>query len=89
MVSDERPGTQNDPYWYDFLTKGDATERRLRRIFRHIPYGPRCKLCAAPFNGPRLTTRARSGLPDALRPARTPAASNPDAAVTLTAPLPL
>jgi adenylate cyclase len=52
MVSDERPGTQNDPYWYDFLTKGDATERRLRRIFRHIPYGPRCKLCAAPFNGP-------------------------------------
>lgn len=52
MVSDERPGTQNDPYWYDFLTKGDATERRLRRIFRHIPYGPRCKLCAAPFKGP-------------------------------------
>jgi adenylate cyclase len=52
MVSDERPGTKNDQDWYDFLTKGDATERRLRRIFRHIPYGPRCKLCAAPFKGP-------------------------------------
>ena len=42
---------------------------------------------AALFSGPRLTTSARSGLPDDLRPARTPAASKPDAAVTLTAPL--
>ena len=51
-MSDQRPGLQNDPYWYDFLTKGDAMERRLRRVFRHIPHGPRCKLCLAPFKGP-------------------------------------
>jgi adenylate cyclase len=44
-----------DPYtegfWREFLTKGDPRERRLRRIFRHVPHGPRCQLCAAPFEG--------------------------------------
>jgi len=51
-LSDDRPGKPDDPYWVDFLTKGDAMERRMRRVFRHLPHGPRCKLCAAPFKGP-------------------------------------
>jgi adenylate cyclase len=44
-----------DPYteafWREFLTKGDPRERRLRRVFKRIPQGPRCQLCAAPFGG--------------------------------------
>ncbi len=40
-----------DEFWRDFLTRGDGKERRLRRLFRLIPQGPRCKLCAAPFSG--------------------------------------
>ena len=38
---------------------------------------------AATSSGPSLTTRPRSGLPEGLRPARTPAARKPRAAVTL------
>ena len=45
------PPRPNDPNWHEFLTKGDSKERRVRRIFRHLPHGPRCKLCAAPFGG--------------------------------------
>ena len=51
-MPDERPAAQNDAFWVEYLTKGDGMERRMRRIFRHIPHGPRCKLCAAPFTGP-------------------------------------
>ena len=38
-------------FWYDFLTRGDSLERRARRVFRVLPHGPRCQLCAAPFAG--------------------------------------
>jgi adenylate cyclase len=51
-VSDERTETDIDRFWHDYLTNGDSKERRLRQFFRHIPHGPRCKLCAAPFSGP-------------------------------------
>lgn len=40
-----------EQYWRDFLTKGDPRERRLRRVFKHIPHGPRCQICAVPFGG--------------------------------------
>jgi adenylate cyclase len=44
-----------DPYteefWREFLTKGDPRERRLRRLFKRLPHGPRCQMCAAPFEG--------------------------------------
>ena len=43
---------------------------------------------AAALEGPSLTTRARSGLPEAFRPAVTPAARNPLGAVTVTGQLP-
>ncbi len=42
----------DEEFWRDFLTRGDGKERRLRRLLRLIPQGPRCKLCAAPFAGP-------------------------------------
>jgi len=38
-------------FWRDYLTRGDAMERRVRRIFRILPHEPRCQLCAAPFAG--------------------------------------
>ena len=46
------------------------------------------KTAAAALLGPSLTTRARSGFPEALRPALTPAARNPLGAVMLTVRLP-
>ena len=45
------PEAANEEFWRDFLTRGDAMERRVRGVFRRIPGGPRCKLCAAPFAG--------------------------------------
>lgn len=45
------PDSGNEAFWYDFLTVGSPSERRNRRIFRLLPHGPRCRLCAAPFAG--------------------------------------
>lgn len=52
-MSDEHPSpaSGNDAFWYDFLTVGSPSERRNRRIFRLLPRGPRCRMCAAPFAG--------------------------------------
>jgi adenylate cyclase len=52
-VSDEQrpPDSGNDAFWFDFLTLGSPNERRNRRVFRLLPHGPRCRLCAAPFAG--------------------------------------
>jgi adenylate cyclase len=46
------PGTDRERFWHDYLTRGDALERRLRRVFRILPHAPRCQICAAPFAGP-------------------------------------
>ena len=45
------PPSDRDDFWRDFLLHGDASERRSRFIFRHLPSNPRCRLCAAPFGG--------------------------------------
>jgi adenylate cyclase len=52
-MNDEQPplDSGNEAFWYDFLTVGSPNERRNRRIFRLLPHGPRCRLCAAPFAG--------------------------------------
>lgn len=52
-MSDEpqRHGDRDEAFWRDFLTRGDSRERTLRGVFRRIPQGPRCQLCAAPFSG--------------------------------------
>ncbi len=34
------------------LTGHNPASATLRRVFRRVPSGPNCKLCAAPFNGP-------------------------------------
>jgi adenylate cyclase len=51
MTSGDMPTSDDEAFWREFLTRGDATERRARRVFRLLPHGPRCKLCAAPFGG--------------------------------------
>ena len=35
-----------------FLTGEDPGLARFRAVMRHLPRGPNCKLCAAPFEGP-------------------------------------
>ncbi len=44
--------SEREAFWRDYLTNGDAMERRVRRVFRALPHAPRCQLCAAPFAGP-------------------------------------
>lgn len=51
MAPSPAPDRDNEEFWRDFLTRGDAMERRVRGVFRRLPHGPRCKLCAAPFAG--------------------------------------
>ena len=51
MTADERPPSGDEAFWREFLTRGDPKEQRARRVFRLLPRGPRCKLCAAPFAG--------------------------------------
>src|SRR5215212_7601421 len=46
-----REDRHDEDFWREFLTRGDAMERRARNVLRRIPQGPRCKLCAAPFAG--------------------------------------
>lgn len=45
------PGGPDDAFWREYLTVGTRTDRRNRRVFRHVPSEPRCRLCAAPFTG--------------------------------------
>ena len=37
--------------WREYMTRGDPRERRIRRLLKAIPDGPRCAACAAPFGG--------------------------------------
>jgi adenylate cyclase len=50
VTSDPSPGP-DDAFWRDYLTRGHPAERAARRFFIHIPHEPRCKICAAPFEG--------------------------------------
>lgn len=38
--------------WNTVLTDGHESLVRARRLFRHLPSAPRCKLCSNPFGGP-------------------------------------
>ena len=42
---------RDEAFWHDYLTRGDSLERRMRMVFYRLPHDPRCKLCAAPFEG--------------------------------------
>jgi adenylate cyclase len=46
-----QPDRHDEAFWREFLTRGDAMEGKVRRVFKHIPDGPRCTLCAAPLAG--------------------------------------
>ncbi|MDQ2854010.1 MAG: adenylate/guanylate cyclase domain-containing protein [Chloroflexota bacterium] len=41
-----------EPIWRGILMGTDPRYRRARSFLQHVPYGPRCKMCAAPFAGP-------------------------------------
>lgn len=45
------PDARDEAFWRDYLTRGDSVERRMRIVFNRLPHDPRCKLCAAPFEG--------------------------------------
>jgi len=52
------PELVESAHWRGLLTGDDPELIRLRRWMRRIPHGPRCKVCAAPFEGVgRVTTR--------------------------------
>ena len=46
-----RPATPQEAF-RGFLLGQDPGLARLRRVLRHLPHGPNCKLCAVPFEGP-------------------------------------
>lgn len=65
-MSASKPGEElSEEFWREFLLKGSPMERAGRRVFSRIPHGPRCRMCAAPFEGPgapvmRLIGKRRS-----------------------------
>jgi len=68
-VSRHEDSTYSEEFWRDFLTKGDTGERVGRRIYRRLPHGPRCRMCAAPFEGAAAPLMRLIG--------KRPAAANP------------
>jgi adenylate cyclase len=52
---------QRSERWQRMLTGSDPSLPRLRRAWRMLPAGPRCKMCAAPFHGVgRIVTKVVS-----------------------------
>jgi adenylate cyclase len=51
MSGNAPPGQETEEFWREFLTRGQTSERRTRRLFKRIPASPRCLMCAAPFAG--------------------------------------
>lgn len=51
MTSEPPQDAATEEFWRDFLTRGDSRERQARRLFKHLPHEPRCRMCAAPFAG--------------------------------------
>jgi adenylate cyclase len=50
-MPDRPPAVHDEAFWREFLTHGSSLERYGRRVLKHIPSEPRCKVCAAPFRG--------------------------------------
>lgn len=51
MSRPHAPRSGNEEFWRDFLNGGHSKEHALRKVFKAIPHSPRCRLCAAPFEG--------------------------------------
>jgi adenylate cyclase len=56
--------------WRKLLTEGHAALVRARRVFRHLPAEPRCKVCSNPFGGVAGHVLAAAGF--------TPSRKNPN-----------
>jgi adenylate cyclase len=52
MNRPEMPEPGLEGMWRAILLGTDPRYRRTRRILKHVPSAPRCKMCAAPFAGP-------------------------------------
>jgi adenylate cyclase len=51
-VSPQEPSDNgNEEFWRDFLNGGHSKEHAFRKVLKLIPHEPRCRLCAAPFEG--------------------------------------
>jgi adenylate cyclase len=48
---DDQPQRETNAQWRDLLLGVHPDVVRMRRIFRHIPTDPRCKLCLSPYAG--------------------------------------
>jgi adenylate cyclase len=48
MADDDAAGTE---LWRALLTGDDPAIAKVRRIWRHVPAAPRCKVCASPSQG--------------------------------------
>jgi adenylate cyclase len=43
----------DEAFWREFLTQGGDSMKGIgRRVLKHIPSDPRCRMCASPFQGP-------------------------------------
>jgi adenylate cyclase len=42
---------ESNEQWVKVLTEGHGPLKGMRRVFRHMPSAPRCKVCANPFGG--------------------------------------
>ena len=51
MSRPHAPRSGNEEFWRDFLSGGHSKEHAGRKFFKLIPHDPRCRLCAAPFEG--------------------------------------
>ena len=51
MISNGPRKADSEAFWHEFLTRGHSKERTIRHVFRLLPHDPRCRLCAAPFEG--------------------------------------
>jgi adenylate cyclase len=65
MTSPGSHDTRDEAFWRDFLDHPDTLLAHGRHILQRIPSNPRCRLCAAPFEGPggrvmRLIGKRRS-----------------------------
>lgn len=47
----ERGAAATDQGWHAILSGTDPALVKLRRWWKHVPASPRCKVCAAPFQG--------------------------------------
>ncbi len=54
MITEVRQATPqaSSKQWETVLYEGHAPLVRARRLFRHMPSEPRCKVCSNPFGGP-------------------------------------